>query len=233
MRKKKDLIKNIIEDNNKKFNNIQFLKYLKIFGKGIWKLFQYFRVCVIQKNSNISYSHVSIAGECHLWKIVPKLISVGAIRFATDEILYHTKRSYFLVPLLHEVARVVFPPKSRKMPRCFLYRFCCRALFRSLRGGSVKRRASPWIRTERCEKREQPCFISRLQTSSLPRGRRRGPGDARANGARLSGIPGGAQDCNSSGGGGGGFPRIYTGYSPGQWSFRKPLIGPVARIVRE
>lgn len=106
--------------------------------KGIWKLFQY-SACALFKNSSISYSHVSIAGESHLWKIVPKLISVGTTRFATDEILYHAKRSYFLVPLLRGVAHVVFPPKKRKMPRCFLYRFCCRALFRSLREGSVKR----------------------------------------------------------------------------------------------
>lgn len=91
------------------------------------------------KNSNMSHSHVSIAGESHLWKIAPKLISVGTIRFATDEILYHAKRSYFLVPLLHGVAHV-FSSKRRKMPRRFLCRSRCRALsFPFASGRSVKR----------------------------------------------------------------------------------------------
>lgn len=109
--------------------------------KEIEKLFQYFRVRVIQKkkkSGNISYSHVSIAGESHLRKIVPKLISVGAIRFAT-EILYHAKRSYFLAPLLHGIAHVLFPPKGRKMRRCF---YADPALPRSLplaSGRNVKR----------------------------------------------------------------------------------------------
>lgn len=41
-------------------------------------------------------SRASIAGESHLRRIAPKLISVETIRLATDEILYHAGRSYFL-----------------------------------------------------------------------------------------------------------------------------------------
>lgn len=48
-----------------------------------------------------------------------------------------------------------------------------------------KTRAGPWIRAKRYGKREQPCFISRLQTSSLPRG---GSGDARASGRDYRGF---------------------------------------------
>ena len=111
-------------------------------------------------------------------------ISRGTIRFTTDEILYHTKRSYFLVPFLHGVVHVVFSSKRRKMPRRFLCRSRCRALsFLFASGRSVKRERVPWIRAECCGKREQPCFISRLQTSSLPGGRQ-GSGEMREQAGR-------------------------------------------------
>lgn len=132
-------------------------------------------------------------------------------------------------------ARARFPPRRGERCRCcFLCRSSAACSLVSASGRSGKTHTSSWIRAERCGKREQPCFISRLQTSSSPRGYERRCTSKRA---RLSGIPEGVWGCgddrSSSSSNGSSPRRIYTGYSPGQWSFRKPLIGPAARIVRE
>lgn len=210
-------------------------------------------------SSNVSRSHVSIAGEPHLRKsFVPKLISVETIRFATDEILYRAapfifSRSTFarLVPLPRARARARSAwredgsaPRGGKRRRCFLFMrisAVC-ALSFPLRGEAVKRaRARERARVERCGKRERPCFISRLQTSSSPpgaqgRGGREGAcerGDARASRRDYRGFLK-AFGASATAAMAAPLPMdIHRIFSPGQWSFGKPLIGFTARIVCE
>lgn len=212
--------------------------------KGIRKLFRYFRVRVIKKIKQnktkavyVLYFHVSIAGESHLRKIAP-LISVGTIRSATGEILYHAKRSYFLALLLRRSrAHVVFLSEDEKDAALLFMQIPlrCALSFPLASGRSVVRARSREFARNVAENASSR-VLSRDCKLHLRLGDDRSPGDARASGVRLSGIPGGAWGYGSDdGGGSGGGPsrRIYTGYSPGQWSFRKPLIGPAARIVHE
>lgn len=71
------------------------------------------------RGSGVSRARVSIAGESHLRKIAPGLISAGTIRFATDEILYHAGVHIFSAPLLPGVARG-FPPRRKTTLSLFM-----------------------------------------------------------------------------------------------------------------
>lgn len=68
------------------------------------------------RNIKISRSHVSIAGEFHLQKIAPRLISVKTIRFATDEILYRVGALIFSRSTFAR-SRVVFLRGGKKRRR--------------------------------------------------------------------------------------------------------------------
>jgi len=74
-------------------------------------------------------------------KIAPKLISVETIRFATDEILYHAKRSYFLALLsrMELRARTAFLWREERRRVAFYADLHRRTLSFPLWGWSVKR----------------------------------------------------------------------------------------------